>query len=203
MLSAALAFATTSAASDWIIFLLNGRSALRGIALGGCRSILTLADSLLYQHRPSFKSGSALGASFPARMLGVQLVCKELKRKQPKTKTPGLKARACAHRFLATADQAEKSPHMHVKVFPSIKAHQKVLLLFFFLPLSAGRALILWLFCGNSKSETLHFPIDTPSGKFHLQRNVTVFVYFLQSVIERPLLHGRPAFKPRSLHKFP
>jgi hypothetical protein len=34
-----LASATTSAASHWIIFFLNGRSALRDIALKGCRSI--------------------------------------------------------------------------------------------------------------------------------------------------------------------
>jgi hypothetical protein len=96
MLSAALACATTSAASHWIIFFLNGRSALRDIALGGCRSVSTLADSLLFQHRPSFESGSALGASFPARMLGEHLLCKELKPKQPKTETPGLKAKTCA-----------------------------------------------------------------------------------------------------------
>ena len=96
MLSAALASATTSAASHWIIFFLNGRSALRALPWEECRSIPTLADSLLFQHRPSFESGSALGASFPARMLGVHLLCKELKPKQPKTETPGLKARACA-----------------------------------------------------------------------------------------------------------
>jgi hypothetical protein len=64
--------------------------------MGRCRSIPTLADSLLFQHRPSFESGSALGASFPTRMLGVHLLCKELKPKQPKTEIPGLKARACA-----------------------------------------------------------------------------------------------------------
>jgi hypothetical protein len=29
-------------------------------------------------------------------MLGVHPLCKELRRKQPKTETPGLKARACA-----------------------------------------------------------------------------------------------------------
>ena len=92
MLSAALAFATTSAASHWIIFFLNGRSALRGIALGGGRSIPTLADSLLFQHRPSFESGSALGASFPAQMLGVHLLCKELKPKQPENGNPRLKS---------------------------------------------------------------------------------------------------------------
>ena len=82
------------------MFFLNGRSALRDIALGGCRSIPTLADSLLFQHRPSFESGCALGASFPARMLGVHLLCKKLKPEQPKTGTPRLKSQGlcpCGH----------------------------------------------------------------------------------------------------------
>jgi len=70
--SAALAFATTSAASHWIIFFFNGRSALRDMPWKK-RKAFSFADSLFFQHRPSFESGSALGASFPARMLGVRL----------------------------------------------------------------------------------------------------------------------------------
>ena len=98
--------------SHWIIFFLNGRSALRDIALGGCRSIPTLADSLSFQHRPSFESGSALGASFPTRMLGVHLLCKELKPKQPKTETPGLKVRACALSVTSSQNAFHKKfPH--------------------------------------------------------------------------------------------
>ena len=74
------------------MFFLNGRSALRDIALGGCRSIPTLADSLLFQHRPSFESGCALGASFPARMLGVHLLCKKIKTKATQNGNPRLKS---------------------------------------------------------------------------------------------------------------
>jgi hypothetical protein len=109
MLSAALASATTSAPSHWIIFFLNGRSAPGNIALGGCRSIPTLADSLLFQHRPSFESGSALGANFPTRMLGVHLLCKELNPKQPNTETPRLKSQGLCpfgHQGRISAQQA-------------------------------------------------------------------------------------------------
>ena len=89
MLSAALAFATTSAASHWIIFLLNGRSALRALPWEDAeypqRSQILFCSSIARRSRAVPHSvrvfpGGCWECTYCAR-----------KTKQPKTETPGLK----------------------------------------------------------------------------------------------------------------